>query len=202
MLFPHSRLLSFSTQHFCHFLFRPTLEVLHLFPYFPYQFPVPVPLEAVLQPVKCLGVRISRHQNVAVFEPPAPFKLPCVMHQRKKKQFHDGDLNKIRPGICHVETMAVVYFQPFQPVYLSAQLLQVLVRCCTLVLSSVILNRTLFAWSVLCISSTSWPPAVSFLDRCRQPATLYQVAPWSVILFPAIFHGCVIFGLRSWRRIA
>ena len=202
MLFPHSRLLSFSTQYFCHFLFRPTLEVLHLFPDLPYQLPVPVPLEAVLQPVKCLGVRISRHQNVAVFEPPAPFKLPCVMHQRKKKQFHDGDLNKIRPGICHVETMAVVYFQPFQPVYLSAQLLQVLVRCCTLVLSSVILNRTLFAWSVLCISSTSWPPAVSFLDRCRQPATLYQVAPWSVILFPAIFHGCVIFGLRSWRKIA
>ena len=155
MLFPHSRLLSFSTQHFCHFLFRPTLEVLHLFPDLPYYLPVPVPLEAVLQPVKCLGVRISRHQNVAVFEPPAPFKLPCVMHQRKKKQFHDGDLNKIRPGICHVETMAVVYFQPFQPVYLSAQLLQVLVRCCTLVLSSVILNRTLFAWSVLCISSTS-----------------------------------------------
>lgn len=36
--------------------FRPTLEVLHLFPYFPYQFPVPVPLEAVLQYVKHLSV--------------------------------------------------------------------------------------------------------------------------------------------------
>ncbi len=37
------------------------------------------------------------------------------MHQRKKKQFHDGDLNKIRPGICHVETMAVVLLSPLPP---------------------------------------------------------------------------------------
>ena len=49
-------LLPLGTQHFCRLHFRPTLEVLHLFPYFPYQFPVPVPLEAVLQYVKHLSV--------------------------------------------------------------------------------------------------------------------------------------------------
>lgn len=57
-------LLPLGTQHFCRLHFRPTLEVLHLFPYFPYQFPVPVPLEAVFQYVKHLSVHPPRHRQL------------------------------------------------------------------------------------------------------------------------------------------